>query len=172
MVGTRGSAHHGNCSNRKPNTLPRSIGLGGGAESTDGRSGRKARYKCADSNGINDEACQDMVKMFWSALDRECFRNRSGSSTLAAICSALLPTAPRNHGYGMNVCSSRRLEGSLAVKQRRTLRFFATGCERKIDALSFPRGPIGEAIAIIGGALWAWFAGWYGVLWAWFIGWL
>ena len=28
------------------------------------------------------------------------------------------------------------------------------------------------SMAIIGGALWAWFAGWYGALWAWFLGWL
>ena len=27
-------------------------------------------------------------------------------------------------------------------------------------------------MAIIGGALWAWFAGWYGALWSWFLGWL
>jgi hypothetical protein len=26
------------------------------------------------------------------------------------------------------------------------------------------------SMAIIGGALWAWFAGWYGALWAWFLG--
>ena len=84
MVDTRGSAHHGNCSNRKPNTSPRSIGLGGGAEFTDDRSGHKARYGCADSNRVYDEACEDLVMMFSAQDPRDrCFGVRGRIAALS-----------------------------------------------------------------------------------------
>jgi hypothetical protein len=61
MVGARSSAGHGNCSDRKPHTSPRSVGLDGRAEFTDDCSGDKVECKCAELDGSGDEAREDLV---------------------------------------------------------------------------------------------------------------